>query len=426
MRLRKKQAFSAVLAAVMCLTATSCRELSQAVGANIIEESHTAISRPIVLYYSWWGNEIRSDYTIRGINEYEQREPGVDIRPVASDFTGYKENLDSLIASRKEPDIMVINSAWLPEYSPDGEGFCNLYDYADKIDLSNFTETELSYGTVNGKLNALPVSLNAITFYYNRYLLNGYGLTVPKTWDDLFTCAEELSQHDIYTIESSERHYWKMLIAHEEQLTGKAAFGEDGFGIQNVISMLEFYKELIDRKVISRKEFDRSDFLDGRTAGAMIWVSDAQYNISPITEKGGTAVIGTYPVIDEPQRFGWYVKPTSLYAISKYSEDPAAAASFLNFLMNDARMTELQGTEKGVPLSKSALETLEAKNLLRGVPYQASQMITQYADKLELMPAKMEDLDMVNCFFEQFDLYYFGQKNVAAAANAFLQQYSFS
>ncbi|MCR5123452.1 MAG: ABC transporter substrate-binding protein [Ruminococcus sp.] len=425
MRLWKKKALSVILAAAFCFTASSCRQLTNMIGDNVSEEQHKEISRPVVLGFSWWGNEIRSDYTIRGINEYEQREPGVDIRPTASDFTGYKENLDSLIVCRKEPDIMVINSAWLPEYSPDGEGFCNLYDYADKIDLSNFSETELSYGTVNGKLNALPVSLNAVTFYYNRYLLNGYGLSVPKTWDDLFACAEELSKHDIYTLGSTGRHYWKMLIAHEEQISGKEAFSADGFGVQNVVSMMEFYKQLLDRGVIMRKDFDRSDFIDGRTAGALLWVSDAQYNISPITEKGGTAVIGTYLTTEAPQRFGWYVKPTNLYAISKYSENPAEAASFLNYLMNDSRMAELQGTEKGVPLSKSALETLEAKNLLRGVPYQASQMIEQNAAKLELMPAKMEDLDMVNCFFEQFDLYYYGQKTVTSAAYGFLDKYSF-
>ena len=157
---------------------------------------------------------------------------------------------------------MTIDASWLRDYSPDGSGFCDLNDFSDIIELSNFSEQELSYGTVNGKLNALPVSLNAMSFYYNAKLLEDYGLEVPETWDDIFACAEVLSQHDIYTLESSDRHYWKLLVAHEEQLTGRAVAGEGGFDVSNVVSMMQFYKKLLDCHVIPFVELERSDFSD--------------------------------------------------------------------------------------------------------------------------------------------------------------------
>lgn len=417
-----KRALCVGAAAVMSLSASSC----ELIDYDIIEEQHTAVSRPVVIDFSWWGNEERSDYTVRGINEYERKEQNLDIRPMVSDFTGYKENLDALFACKKEPDIMMINSAWLPEYSPDGEGFCDLSLYADEIALSNFSDTELSYGTVNGNLNALPVSLNAMSFYYNRQLLNKYGLSVPETWDDLFHCAEVLAPDGIFTLESSDRHYWKMLIAHEEQYTGREAFGENGFINVDVISMMTFYKQLIEKRVVPMKDFDRNDFLGGRTAGVMLWVSDAQYYVTPIEESGGEAIVGGYPHMAMNKRFGWYVKPTSLYAISRNSQNPREAARFLNYLMNDSHMAELQGTEKGVPLSRSALETLEGNNMLMGVPYQASQMIDQNAGLLKLMAPEMEDLDRVSCFFEYFDMFYYGQMAVDEAAEEFLRQYPFT
>lgn len=418
-----RKALPAAVAAALCLSAASCTFQDKILKRK---DQHIEISRPAVISFSWWGSEIRSDYTIQGIREYESRVPEVDIRGMTSDLTGYKENLDALIAGNKEPDIIMLNSSWLPEYSPDGNGFCDLNQFSDVIDLSNFSVTELSYGTVDGKLNALPVSLNAMSFYYNRRMLNSYGLTAPQTWDDLFKCAEVLSKDEKYVLISSSRHYWKMLIAREEQITGKASFGSEGFGEDNVISMMLFYKQLLDKKVIPFKEYDRSDFLNGKALGEMLWVSDAQYYAAPLEDKGSEVMVGEYLRMKTNRRFGWYVKPTSLYAISRNSEHPREAAKFLNFLMNDSTMTELQGTEKGVPLSRSALEVLEAKSMLTGIPYQASKMVEDNSDRLELMPTQLEDPDRVNAFFEYFDLFYYGKISVYEAAESFVKKYPFT
>lgn len=415
----KKALCAAVTAASLALS--SC-----GLEFETIEESHRQIYLPQVIYFSWWGNEIRSDYTVQGMKEYEKAEQQVDIRPLISDYTGYKENLDALITCRKEPDLMTIDSAWLTEYSPDGAGFCDLNEFSDIIDLANFSEQELACGTVNGRLNALPVSLNAMSFYYNKKLLDDHGLTVPETWDDLFDCAKELSKYDIYVLESSNRHYLKMLTAHEEQLSGKKSFGDQGFDASNVVSMMYFYKKLIDSKVIPMSEFEKSDFLDKKSAGEMMWVSDAQYYVSPLEEKGGEVVVGKYPQMESSKRFGWYLKPTSLYAISKHSENQRETARFLDYLVNSSRMAELQGIEKGVPLSRSALETLSGKGMLTGVPYQASRMIEDNTEQLELMPSQLEELDRVNCFFEYFDLYYYGRLSIEEAAYSFTRKYPFT
>ena len=300
---RGKRLVCALCAAAVGIAASSC-------GKNEPEIQHIPIELPTRVSVSWWGNELRSDYTFQGIREYEQKHKDIDIVPNTGDFTGYKENLDTLMSCGKEPDIVMINSAWLPEYSPDGEGFADLYEYSDILKLSNFSEKELSYGTMNGRLNALPIALNAVTFYYNKGLLDSYGLQVPTTWEDFFDCAKAMSADGKYPLVSSYKHYWKMLIAREEQLTGREAFGsENWFTEENVASMFEFFKRLSDEKVIPPNEYEKSDFLDEKVACALLWVSDGQFYVSPLADEGGEVVIGDYPVEQDYKRYGCTLNP---------------------------------------------------------------------------------------------------------------------
>lgn len=415
-KVSQRAAAAAVSVAVM-LTTCSC-------SAN---ETRVPIERPQTISFSWWGNDTRSNYTVAALEEFEQKNPGIDVVPSCGDFTGYKENLDALFSCGKESDIIQINYGWLKDYSPDGEGFYDLGELSDAIGLENFTEEQLSYGTVDGKLNAIPISLNAVTFYYNQNIFDEYGLELPKTWDDLFTCAETLSKHGIYTLETADVYCWLMLTAREEQISGKAVFdenGEYGFDEQNVISMMEFYKSLIDGGVMPPygEPYSKENYVEGSAAGQLLWISDAQYYVAPLDESGaGKTAVGDYLTAGDCARSGWYIKPTSLYAVSKNTSDPELTAKLLNFLLNDPVMAELQGIEKGIPLSSSALETLSANDMLSGVPYEASRQVSQTDIELSLMPSELENSDTYKAFFEQFGLYFYGRVSAEQAALDFLE-----
>ena len=386
-------------------------------------EIHEPIERPDKITFAWWGSEMRSDYTMEGIEIFEKDNDNISIRPYSNEFTGYKENLDALMMSGNEYDVLQINSAWLDEYSPDGEGFYDLNELSDTIRLSNFSEAELEYGTRNGKLNAIPISLNAMTFYYNERILADNGLTVPKTWDDLFACADVLEPTGVLLFDASQKNQWITLVAHEEQITGKKAFGE--FDAENVKSMFEFEAQLINEGVFSREDNNKEKFLDKKSAGVIRWVSDAQFYVVPLEDRGGTVTVGDYICEPDCKRLGWYVKPTCLYAISRSVKHPEQAAKLVDFLLNSEKMARLQGTEKGVPLSKSALETLDVSNMLTGVSYEASMKITDRQD-MELMAPELEDTARIEDFFRLFDLWYYGQTELDEAAETFVADYPFS
>lgn len=382
-------------------------------------EIHKQINVPRRLSFSWWGSEDRRSYTLSAVEQFEKMSDNVDIRTYSSDFKGYKENLDALMACGKNADVMQINYSWLSEYSPDGSGFYDLRQLDDIIDLDNYTDEQLALGECGGKLNAIPISLNAVTFYYNKTLLEQYGLAVPNSWEDILNCGQALKAEGKYLFETADVYLWLMLTAHEEQLSGRKMFDGGGFSQENYLSMMQFAQQLAENGVINYgSDYSRENFFNGSAAAELLWVSDAEYYVVPIEETGGRVIVGDYPVLENSTQKGWYVKPTSLYAISADTADPQEAARLVNFLLNDEHAVRLQGTEKGVPLSGSALETLSAEGLLNGVTFEASEMINE-SGTLELMPAELENEKIYQCFFEEFDRFYYGKKSIEQAAENF-------
>lgn len=116
-------------------------------------------------------------------------------------------------------------------------------------------------------------------------------------------------------------------IAYNTQTTGKHFFDEKGNLTLTQVEMeafIAFYKKLLDEKVLmSIDQFDRAQLTSGEVAGAAFW-------------------------------------------ISANTEHPHEAAKLLDYLLNSKEMAIVQGTEKGVPVSKKALWALIDADIVWG------------------------------------------------------------
>ena len=133
--------------------------------------------------------------------------------------------------------------------------------------------------------------------------------------------------------------------------------------------MLEFYCTLVEDKVIPQVEyFDKLNIGEELYAGTVAWVSDASSYCDSAIENGYEMVAAPYTVTNSSDSVsGWYAKPATMYAISKNTEQLEETALLLDFLLNSSEKAKLQGIEKGIPLSKSALAYLEEDNFLIGI-----------------------------------------------------------
>lgn len=366
--------------------------------------------------FSWWGNDERHTYTLEGVDLFESENPGISVDCKYSVWSGYEDRNRIYMLSGDEPDVMQINYNWIRQYSPDGNGYYDLHQLSDYIDLSPYTDEELSFGTVDGKLNALPIADNAIVFFYNKDLLDQYGLSVPETWDDLFRTGEVLKPHGISVLYLNEKHLFLALSVHYEQETGKELFQEDGSfsgGTEAIREMLSFYDKLMDQGVVVPPDAANANaFANGKTAGDAMWATDAARTCDALQEAGTELAQGDPPVLAEGSTGGWYVKPATMYAIASNTAHPEAAAKLLNFMVNDADMAKLQGTEKGIPVSSKARKVLQDNDMIEGLDGEAGSYVLDHLDSMKLMNPSLEDSDLISAFIDEAEKYYYGKADL--------------
>ena len=380
---------------------------------------------PTRIQLSWWGNDGRHLYTMEGVNLFEEKNPDIDVALRYGVWNGYEKRTKVWMESHSESDVMQINYAWLDVYSKDGTGFYDLNKLSDYIDLSNFTEEELSYGTKNGVLNALPIAMNTHTFYYNQDVLDSYGLSVPETWDDLFAMAKVLAPDGRYVWGLAKKHLFLLMIAYYEQTYGEPFFTQDGkitADAERIEFLLTFYKRLIDEHVVCPLDsFDRTNYMSGEVVGTMCWISDTKIYCDGLAETGVKVSRGSYPKLPDTKLSGWYVKPATMWAISADTEHPEEAAKLLNFLLNDPDMAKLQKTEKGVPVSDAAVAALTEEGLQETNEYKAVQDMNEHQADYHLIIPNMEKEAIIDAFKSGADEYLYDKMTSQECAKKVLQ-----
>lgn len=363
--------------------------------------------------FSWWGTDVRHEYTMNGIEEFTRMNPNISIDMNYGEWDGFEHRNQMAMLSNMESDVMQINFAWLSQYSKDGNGYYNLYDLSDEINLDTYDKDDLSYGIIDGKLNAVPIAFNTYTFYYNKSVYDQYGANIPSTWDELVDAAKVLREHDVYPLGMAKKQLFLMLIAHFEQETGRHFFSEDGQLLaseEDIEDILKFYKMLFDEKVICPIDsFDRNSYMSGTVAGVLSWISDTSKYADSIESTGAKVALGDNLVTEDCKLQGWYVKPATMYAIKKDTEHPKEAAEFLNFLINSEEMADLQRTEKGIPASKRQVDYLVRQGKIESFEYDATCKMRENIDSYDTMIPIMENEDIIAAFKIDADEYLYGK-----------------
>ncbi|MBR6401334.1 MAG: carbohydrate ABC transporter substrate-binding protein [Firmicutes bacterium] len=405
-----------------CVTALSTAGCGKSGDDIIVYGGNTENKKQISL--AWWGNDARASYTMDGVSAFEQLNPEIGVKCKYGVWAGYTKRQNIYMLSHDEPDVMQINFDWIRTYSPDGKGFYDMNRLSDIIDLSNFEDKDLSYGMVEGRLNAIPIALNTHCIFVNKDIYDKYGLDIPKSWDDYFNAAKVMKADGIYPISMGDKQLFFLAVAYLEQTTGHSACTVDGelsLTKEDIAVMLEFYGRMHDEKVLMPiKSSDFASFANGISAATLRWISGSQTMFDGLFKEEVHIVPAPYPTIsgsvDDTDDLGWYVKPATLYAISGNTEHPKEAAKLVNFLLNSEEMAMLQKTEKGIPISKSALKVLQENGQLDNIDYVATEAMFNYRDKLKMMQPILKKESTFLTFFEGAQYYLYKQQTLDEAA----------
>ena len=351
---------------------------------------------PCELRFSWWGGDDRHEATLNAIKFWNSLYPDIKITPEYGGWDGWTEKAITQISGGTAPDVMQINYDWLITLSPEGDGFYDLYQLTNNLDISPFSKETLSFGEVNGKLNAITVSVSGRGLFYNSQVYRELNAEYPETWNELIDLGKIFGEHDLYPLDldiQSGGTAWYLAVVYTQQSTGREFISMDGdlgFTKDDIAMALNFYKSLEDNHVIrtvkSRTDDDgnaalyqSAEFIGGKVAGVLEWGSAIGKYESVLGD--GVLETGEFLTDDNGNSGGWMAKPSLLYAISPYTKHPDESAAFMNFLLNNKDCAEILGTSRGIPASKYALEQLRDSGMLSGLSMENSTML----DKLDII-----------------------------------------
>jgi oligogalacturonide transport system substrate-binding protein len=322
------------------------------------------------LRFSWWGEEARHKATLETIRLFMKTYPDMTIIPEYMGWDGYLSKLMLEVARDSLPNIIQSDFKFFPDLVKKENLFYDLYELTDSIDISGFDQKFLEQWCIyDGKLMALPTGLNAETAMINQTLMAKAGIDPHTvwTWELLAEEGRKLHQQfpDAYfLIQGAESLTYHVLFPYVKQLTGNELVNDDytlGFDQRAMTQALGYLKTLFDDGVLlplqQSAEFgiriaENPKWVNGQ--GAMYLEFTTHFVVAKTAAKNQQITVARLPVMDNAKQTGIMIAPAQLISISRQTRNMKAAATFVNFFLNDKDAVLALGLVRSVPATRHA------------------------------------------------------------------------
>lgn len=350
----------------------------------------TESTGPVELSFSWWGGDSRHEATQNALAAYTAANPDVTFKTNYGAWTGWEDAMSAALYAGTAEDIAQVNWNWIYNYGNNGATFVDLNTLSDYIDLTQFNEGALAQCTVDGKLSCLPVAMTGRIFYWNETSFEKAGIEVPKSYDDLIAAGAAFRDNignDAYPLVMGEYDRMIFMVWALECKYGKdwVVDGQLNYSQEEIEEGLQMLLDLEAAHAIptiqtiagdGAESLDKNPkWMDGRYGGIFEWDSSAKKFASALNE-GQKFVVGDY-LTGFGDHKGGFTKVSLGFAITQTCEDPVAAAKVLNFLLNEEEGAKIMASERGIPLSKAAVEICTAEGLLDETTAEANAKVLE-------------------------------------------------
>lgn len=364
-------------------TASSDSNADNSADNSEAETAQTASDEEqITLRFAWWGGDERAEATLAVIEQFEALHPNITIEAEYGGNDGYHDKLATSLASGTAADIVQVDPETFPTYVAAGDYF---YDYAELgMDMSNFDEAYISLeinGRYNGSQLRLPSGISGAGLLVNKTLADEIGLdfTQPYDWDDLIEMGKKVKEYDpdLYLMSMNKEYIANLIVFnYGKQLAGGTFADPDNNQIRITKEQLEevytYVKKLFDEGVIPPASYQASysgdelqndtNWIEGNYVATFTYIStmDVMVAANPDVEY----YAGQIPKLDGAAEAGWASNTPQVFAITKTSEHPEAAAEFMDYFFNNETAMETLGTTRSVPPTEKARQICSDNGIL--------------------------------------------------------------
>ncbi|MFD1167883.1 ABC transporter substrate-binding protein [Oceanobacillus caeni] len=314
---------------------------SEGEGTKDSTEEKTEDGKTQITWLQHWVNEQGPDKIYEVKAAFEEKHPDIELVIEDIPFAQEHDKILSLDLSGNPPDVITTSGAWLIEFAEAG--------IIDPIDdyLTTMSEEQQQQlegpmlQEYNGHVYGVPITNGTMAMFYNKALLEGAGVEVPTTWEEVVNASIKLTDPDEnrYALTGNLAVEPPTAISYEVipfilQAGGKML--EDGKAVFNSpegVKGLEFLNELMnEHEVMTPGAFNagekekRANFSAGNVAFMFEgpWGVNIQKNLNPDLD------FGVAPLPKGVQ--SGTIALGSVLSITSKSDKKEAAWKFLEFM----------------------------------------------------------------------------------------------
>ncbi|ANC31350.1 ABC transporter substrate-binding protein [Isoptericola dokdonensis] len=323
----------------------------------------------VEIQFSWWGSDDRHQTTQEIIDLFEEKNPGITVVPDYTDWGGYWDKLATATAGGDTPDVISHEERYIADYA--SRGVLADLETLD-IETSEIPEQIVDQGRVDGTLYGLATGVNAYAMIADPQIFADAGVEVPDdtawTWEDFVSISGEISKgagDGVWGTQDIGFNEAGLSILARQK--GQALFNEDGsLGVdkETVTQFFQIGADLVANggapdgsRTTEIQAAGPEGSLLGTNAGAQgAWWSNQLGALSEASARDLELL--RFPGESQYERTGMYFKPAMFYSVSATSEHPEESAKFVDFLLNDPEVAQLQLTDRGLPSNLTVRESI--------------------------------------------------------------------
>jgi multiple sugar transport system substrate-binding protein len=324
---------------------------------------------------TWWGNTVRDEQTLKAVELFKSKNPGVNIDTETTGWGGYWDKVNTQAASGSTADLMQQDYAYIGQWASRNQ-LLDLTPYVQNgtLDVSKIPDSALASGRIDGKLYGILAGTSAFGIVYDPAVLQKAGIPVidSKTWT--------LKEFETIAVSIYEKTGVRTLpfdpvdpINVFENLirqTGLTLYSEDGkkLGFTDTAVLKECWDiqlRILDKGALipASEAFVQGSMEEDPLSQGKSWVKYIwNTQIAAAADAAGRSLDLLFiPRIEQYRRPGTFLKPSMFFSITAKAENPVLAAKFLNFFINDLEANDIIRGERGVPAPNTVRDYLTPK-----------------------------------------------------------------
>jgi multiple sugar transport system substrate-binding protein len=364
----------------------------------------------ITLSMAWWGDDDRASKYEEAIDLFEEKYPNITVQTRFQSWDDYWTSRATEAAGDSLPDVLQMDLSYLRQYGGTGQLLDLSGEVGVNLNVDDFDEALLEAGSIEGAQYGIPTSTNTLALFYNQDELDELGVEPPAegyTWDDYDAWLQEVSAAGagekpvIYGSADYSGTFWFFLQWLIQQ--GVEPFTEDGqlnFDESHMSEWLQRAQPLRDEDVFypiqrTKQIEPLGGFTVSEAASEASWdnflagyVAETEQNVQMMPMPSGD---------NGPQQF-W--KPSMLLSASATTDQPAATAALIDFLVNEPEVGRIFGTSKGVPAVAAQRDAMDVE------PGSVDEQVVAYEESVtevvtEPAPLPVEGFGAVEAEFKR-------------------------